>query len=848
MDYSKDGIIKKHKALVSTGKRLSTKLVINLFRLLVLAIVLVGAVGVSTGLGLLSGIIAETPEVEEISIAPSGVSTTIYDSTGAEIEKLVASGANRIPVSLDQVPLCLQYAFVDIEDERFFQHNGIDAKGILRAAYQLVSSGDKQGASTITQQLLKNNVFVNGGNEQNMGELLKRKLQEQYLAVELEKVQSKSVILENYLNTINLGSGCYGVQAAAHRYFNKDVSEINISESAVIAAITQNPNGSKGYNPILHPENNAKRREKVLKNMLKHEHITQEEYDAAMADNVYDRIQTVSVETGDDNTPYSYFVDELISQIIEDLRRQKGYSYEQAQTLLYSGGLNIYATQDPQIQEICDRETSNDANYPGSVYYSFDWKWSVQRADGTVENFSNVDLVYYFKNLLGQSDFKLLYSKKENTQADIDAFKAAYTREGDVPLGETITYTLEPQVSFTVMDQRTGEVKAIVGGRGEKTTSLSLNRATQSPRQPGSCFKILAAFAPAMDALGMQLSTVFDDAPFNYTTGRPVENWYHSYKGKKDIRDAITNSMNVLAVKAITVVTPDVAYDYLLNFGFTTIVDEMQLSDGSVTSDITQATALGGLTKGVYNEELTAAYAAIANKGMYIQPMYYSKVTDSTGRIVLEASPEKRQVIDEDVAYLLLDAMHDVVTESDGTGAPANIDGQYVSGKTGTSSNSYDLWFAGSTDYLTASIWTGFDENTDIGKYTGNESYHERMWSKIMNQIHQAKGYQYREFEKPESVVEMDVCNTCGYPAREGYGNSHKELISKKIIKDQLCKCYATYTICTASGKLAGPNCPASTRVTKTYPTTFSGGLCSYDPNAVYELPSYVSNSQCILH
>ena len=252
--------------------------------------------------------------------------------------------------------------------------------------------------------------------------------------------------------------------------------------------------------------------------------------------------------------------------------------------------------------------------------------------------------------------------------------------------------------------------------------------------------------------------------------------------------------------------------------------------------------------KGVYNEELTAAYAAIANKGMYIQPMYYSKVTDSTGRIVLEASPEKRQVIDEDVAYLLLDAMHDVVTESDGTGAPANIDGQYVSGKTGTSSNSYDLWFAGSTDYLTASIWTGFDENTDIGKYTGNESYHERMWSKIMNQIHQAKGYQYREFEKPESVVEMDVCNTCGYPAREGYGNSHKELISKKIIKDQLCKCYATYTICTASGKLAGPNCPASTRVTKTYPTTFSGGLCSYDPNAVYELPSYVSNSQCILH
>jgi penicillin-binding protein 1A len=351
-----------------------------------------------------------------------------------------------------------------------------------------------------------------------------------------------------------------------------------------------------------------------------------------------------------------------------------------------------------------------------------------------------------------------------------------------------------------------------------------------------------------MDGCDLSLATVFNDAPFNYTTGRPVENWYKSYKGLKTIRDGITNSMNVLAVKSITYATPELAYEYLLNFGFTTLVDEMELADGSTTSDITQATALGGLTKGVYNEELTAAYAAIANGGTYIEPVYYTKVTDSTGKIILEANPEERQVIDEDTAYLLLNAMHDVVTSSDGTGAPANIDGQYVSGKTGTSSNSYDLWFAGSTDYLTASIWTGFDENTDIGAYTGNESYHERLWSKIMNEIHELKGYEYREFEQPESVVEVNVCNYCGYPAYDEQGSTHTEYFSAKRVPDQKCRCYVSYTICTLSGKLAGDNCPAETRETLTYRTTFSGGLCSYDPDAVYALPSDISSGVCILH
>lgn len=843
MNYSKSSLVKKHKKLVSSGRRISTKLLINIFRICMLLILLVGAVGVSLGLGMASGILEGTPDVQEISIAPSGVSTTIYDSEGNEIEKLVASGSNRIPVSLDKVPECLRNAFVSIEDERFYEHNGIDIKGILRAGVSFVQNGDMQGASTITQQLLKNNVFANGGNETSFGELIKRKVQEQYLAVELEKNQSKAVILENYLNTINLGAGCYGVQAASKRYFNKDVSELNVSESAVIAAITQNPTR---YNPINYPENNATRRAKVLKNMKKNGYITEEEYQAALSDDVYERIQIVSIESEEDNSPYSYFVDELISQVLEGLQKQKGYTYEQASNLLYSGGLSIFSTQDMQMQEIVDRETADPANYPNKVYYSFDWKWSVQRADGSVEHYSNVDLTYYYKNLQGDSTFKIIFKEKEDAEACINTFKQEYTKEGDVVLGENIMYSLQPQVSFTVIDQKTGYVKALVGGRGEKQTSLSLNRATHSPRHPGSCFKVLASFAPAIDALDLSLATVYNDAPYNYATGRPVQNWYKSYWGLSTIRRAIEQSMNIVAVKAITDVTPELAYEYLLNFGLTSLVGEEDSDKYGGVHDVTQATALGGLTKGVYNEEMTAAYAAIANGGTYIEPVYYTKVTDSNGRIILESNPQTRQVISADTAYQLTNAMHDVVTS--GTGKLANIDNQYVAGKTGTSTDNYDIWFSGYTTHLTASIWSGFDENTDLEKYCGSSSFHNRLWSKIMKEIHDAKGYTYEEPEKPDTVVEATVCTSCGYLAKEGVCDSVRtEVFGANNVPTESCKCHIKYTICTLSGKLAGDYCPAELQETRFYQTIFSG-TNSYDEDSVYALPSEIQNGMCILH
>ncbi len=849
MNYSKKSIVDKHKTLVSTPKKLSTKLLVNAFKVFIFLIIIgISAIGF-LGLGAIKGILDGAPSVEELDITPVGYSTTIYDSDGNEIEKLSSVGANRVQVTIDQIPLCLQYAFIDIEDERFETHNGIDFKGMLRAGVEFITSGgsETQGASTITQQLLKNNVFENGGRENSTGALVKRKIQEQYLALELEKTVSKSIILENYLNTLFLASNCYGVQSASQRYFGKDVWDLTISESAVIAAITQNPESN---NPIRFPENNAKRRLTALNKMLEKEHITEEEYNEAINDDVYSRIQSVNIQT-DSSVIYSYYNDELIKQVLSDLQTELGYTYTQAQKKLYTGGLSIYSTQDSQIQAICDEEIANPENYPANVYYSFDWYWTVQHADGTKENYSNYSINYLNRILRKNAEFKIIFSSLEEAKACIEDFKTEYLKEDDIVLGENTYFTLQPQVSFSVIDQRTGYVKALVGGR-EKETSLSLNRATNSTRQPGSCFKILASFAPALEA-GKTLATVYDDAPFNYSTGRAVNNWWQDgYKGLNSIRFAIEKSANIIAVKCITEITPAFSYDYLLDFGLTSIVKSRELKDGTIVSDLNQATALGGITDGVINVEMCNAYATIANGGIHTDLVYYTKVTDANGRILLEKEPETKRVLKESTAWLLTNAMHDVVTS--GTGTAANISGQYVAGKTGTTSNSYDLWFAGYSNYLTAAIWTGFDENAPINKLLQNEGYHTRLWSKIMTRVHSDKGYAYSAPDDCDDIVTAKICSKCGYLAEEGVCDQDPE--SSKIkeeyfaagtVPTEKCKCHRKYTICNASGKLANDNCPSSQCTVKVYRYRFLGNEGTTQ-DSQFEIPASLANSTCIIH
>lgn len=691
-------------------------------------------------------------------ILPKGFTSYITDQNGAVLETLKDSDSNRVYKTYAEITLNtenLPHAFVAIEDERFYEHNGIDLQGILRAGVVGVMNGFdfSEGASTLTQQLIKNNVF-DFVNEETFFDKVERKLQEQYLALAFEKEMSKEQILEAYMNTINLGQGCYGVQTASTRYFNKDAADLTLSECAVIAAITQRP---ALYDPVKNPEANAERRKKVLNNMLDQGYIDQAAYDEALADPVYERIVQASAAT-DDSSPYSYFTDAVIDAVIQDLMDEKGYSETQAYNQLYSGGLTIKSTQDTSIQQICDEVVADQSNYP-IMEYGVEYALTIHRADGTVENYSKENLGSYIRSAHNDSN-PLVFSSEDAVYSAVEEYKSTLginTEAGDI-VDENLHITLQPQTSVVVMDQYTGQVKAIVGGRGEKTTSRSLNRATDSPRQPGSCFKIVSTYAPALNECGMTLASTIKDEPYNYANGKQVRNWDGKYIGSTTVRYAILHSMNVCAVRTLTeVVTPSKGYQYLQKFGFSTLVNNDPNYPGM--TDVAQATALGGITRGVYNLEMTAAYASIANGGVYTEPILYTQILDHDGNVLIDNStPKTHEVIKESTAYLLTSAMEDVITSPSGTGGAARLRNMPVAGKTGTTNDSTDLWLSAYTPYYTASVWGGYDENKSMNSQ--NQSWHMKIWKQIMERIH--SNLEYKNFDVPSSIVQKSVCTQTG--------------------------------------------------------------------------------------
>ena len=763
MNYGKKSVSKKRNSLISRTAMMGKRAHVSLIRVLFVALITICVIIGCTGIGAFRGIIDNAPDANDIDISPLGYATFLYDGDGNQLRKLTAPSSNRLPVSIDQIPVELQHAVVAIEDERFYEHNGIDVRGILRAFVKNITSGDlSEGASTITQQLLKNNVFTNWTQESTWLERFTRKIQEQYLAVEVEKtINNKNVILENYLNTINLGAGTYGVQAAARKYFNKDVGDLDLSECATLAGITQNPTK---YNPIEYPEANAKRRKEVLDHMRDQGYITQEQYDQVLNDDVYSRIQEAQVVHSEtENTVYSYFEDELIDQVINDLMNIKGYTRTQAQNLVYSGGLSIYTTQDARIQSILDEEYADPSNYPDYVQYALDYALTVKNPQGEEVNYSKEMLCLYFQNT--DPEFDLLFDSQEEGQSYVDQYKAHVLEDGSTVVSERVSFAPQPQSSMSVIDQHTGYVKAIIGGRGEKTASLTLNRATDTTRQPGSTFKILSTYAPALNEKGMTLATTFEDEPYNYPDGSPVNNASKSYGGTTTIRRAIQNSINVVAVKCLEEVTPQLGLQYLDNFGFTTLAHGTEAdkdANGTIWTDANLPLALGGLTHGVTNIELCAAYAAIANSGNYIDPIYYTKILDHNGNVLIEKNSAGRSVIKESTAWLLTSAMEDVVTQ--GTGTACQLDNMTVAGKTGTTDAYNDLWFVGYTPYYTCAVWSGFDNNEKLPEDARN--FHKNLWKKVMTRIHE--GLEDKDFDMPASVEKISVCEETGLLPRAG--------------------------------------------------------------------------------
>ena len=750
---------------------------VSVLRIIFISLIAILVIGGCLGIGVMKGLIDDAPDISDVNIVPVGEATFVYDADGNQLQKLTAPDSNRMPVDLDQIPKDLQYAVVAIEDERFYEHNGIDIRGILRAAVRGITTGTfSEGASTITQQLIKNNVFTDWVNESTL-QSFQRKFQEWYLALELEKQVDKDEILENYLNTINLGNGNYGVQAAAQDYFGKDVSELTLSECTVLAGITQNPTR---YNPITNPENNAQRRQEVLDHMLEQEYITKEQYDECLADNVYDRIQSIEQEEENEDTTYSYFIDELTEQVIQDLQDKRGYTEQQAYNALWSGGLRIYTTQDPDIQQICDEEYSDSSNFPSGSQVELDYALTVRHPNGEEENYSAEMLEQYFIEN-ESSDFSLLFDSQESAQAHVDAYKAYVLSDGSEVVAETVHFTPQPQSSLCIIDQHTGYVKAIVGGRGEKSTSLSLNRATNTTRQPGSTFKPLAAYAAALNECDMSLATTFEDEPFTYDNGEPLYNADRQYHGTVTMRESIVHSYNIPAVKCMIDITPELGVEYLEKFGFSSLVTEPVDINGESYDDLNASTAIGGITYGVSNLELTAAYATIANNGVYIKPVFYTRILDSDGNVVIDNTPEKTTVIKPSTAYLLTSAMEDVISE--GTGTRVQFDGMHLAGKTGTTDNYRDLWFCGFSPYYTCSVWAGYDDNTVLPAGE-SRTYQQTLWRNIMERIHE--NLVDTEFKMPSTVEEASICTRTGLLATSSC-NAVTEYFDIDQIPTQYC-------------------------------------------------------------
>ncbi len=560
---------------------------------------------------------------------------------------------NRFWAPVQDMPENLKNAFIAIEDKRFYQHNGIDLKRTLGATLKFLGGNKSYGGSTITQQLIKNVTDERDGT-------IQRKVTEISRAISLTKKKTKSEVLEMYLNTIPLSHGNYGVAAASNYFFGKEVSELSLVECAALAAIPKSPTK---YDPQRNPEYNRERRETVLWEMYDQGLISREEYDEAVNSELVLNITEAEQSAKD---VHSYFTDELRRQVQADLMEQYGYSKDVASTMVLSGGLQIYATVDPYIQNIMEE-----------VY------------------------------------------EDENTFRKVD--------DG-----------LQPESAMVIMAPDTGDVLALVGGRGEKTANMVLNRAT-SKRPIGSSIKPISVYAPAYDLGLITSATVIDDTPAEYNTDMArywPKNSPAVYDGKTTIAKAIGVSKNTTAVKIVNQLTPQYSYDFLTE----------KLGVGLVRSDIAESPmALGGLTYGMSVLETAGAYTMLANDGVYSAPRLYTKVLDNKGKVILEKGEKHNIAVDKTTAQIMTKQLCGVVESGTGTGATLRHKIE-VAGKTGTTNNTYDLYFVGYTPYYLGATWFGYDQNRTLAKFGANQAL--VGWNAVMTRVHE------RVFEKVSQGAE----------------------------------------------------------------------------------------------
>ena len=755
MNYSKHNNDKRLRRHKSHGKKVKNKVGFVILRVIaasfMIGILAVGAAGVGAYLS----IVQSAPPVYSLnfSLLAGSFDSVVLDAHGNELTRL-EGGVNRVFAEWEQIPEHLWQAFVAIEDERFFEHNGVDVRGMFRAVYQTLMHSNTQGASTITQQLVKNLLGVRRNT-------METKLQEQVLAVQVEAMlaeelgsieAAKQHILHLYLNIIYLGGGNDGVMAASWHYFNKCVSELTISESAVIAAITQWP---YRHNPIRHPDSNRIRQINVLDSMLRLGFITEAEHAYAINDDPFTRIQLVDAEIRSDQHINIFFVDAVVESL-EAHFRAMGMTNNEIYLMIFHGGLTIHTTMDPRVQDIVDEVFLSEAMFPTNPQ---DFEYHLTLIATVYNSVTGARL----RRERSSVDWGVRVQSEEQFDDFIEWAIRNMTGMAEEVVSYTFFSTPQPQSSMVILNHNNGHVLAMAGQRGEKQTNRGLNRATNSRRSPGSVFKIFASYAPAFDLGLITAATTYDDAP-NIIFDNGVyrvwpQNWWtrdaFPFRGYTSIRQAVAWSYNVVAVHNINALTPQVAHNYLMNFGFTTITPE-EAGNPSM--------ALGGLTHGVTNIELTGAMGAIANGGILHPHILFTRVYDRHGDVIIDNTAlPPTQVMNRNAAYIMMDTMRTVVRSGTGGGARFNnLPGMDNAGKTGTSQVGRDLYYTGSTPHLTASVWVGHDQPRALTTHVTSNRPDTRIWGYVMERVHIALELEPLMFERPAGFTHVQICAVSG--------------------------------------------------------------------------------------
>lgn len=743
----------KNKDIKPYKKKFSViRFILKLFIILIFLLV----IGAGVAAGLIYKAIGDDLELDKDSLIIKYENSSIYDSEGNYLGTL-SSGTKRKSISLSEMGEFLPKAYVDIEDERFYEHNGVD---IRRTAYATLTyithkGSSNFGGSTITQQVVKN-ITQDKENTSFAGML--RKIKEMAKAIQVEEELSKDQILELYLNLIfTAGNDINGVELGSIYYFDKSAKDLSLAEAAYMAGINNSPNAYKPFEDYNgDAEKKAEMDEKiktrtktVLGKMHELGHITDEQYNQA----VEEVNQGLAFKNGEDvkvTTDMSYVTEAALDQIVEQIMSlNDGMSRDLAEIKLYSGGYKIYTSQRSNIQSILEEEIVKDKYITSTKY------------------------------------------KEKNKET-----------------GEEETITQYSTPTMVIMDHHTGQViaaAAAVGSKEERTAITrngNFNYPTQLKKQTGSSMKPISVIAPGLETGTITGATVYDDCPTSWGSWSPKE-WYAGWKGLINMRTAIEISANIPHAKALTDIGCEASVEFCKSVGLPDFTAEGY------------SLALGGLQHGVSPFLMCAAYSAIANNGEYITPTFYLKVTDKDDNIVYEPIQEKRQVMSVQNAYIEQNILTQTVVGANGTAKYCAIKGMDVAAKTGTTNSDYDRWLSGFTPYYTASVWYGYDKKNAAVVY-GNGNPAGRIWAAVMSAIHEP--LENASFVEPEGIVKKSVCRFCGLLATENSGNAYTELFTEETVPTEKCPGHAVVTVCVDSGYQSAGACPNVKQVTNTLP------------------------------